>query len=148
MFEPIGFIKTDVTEKVDVNWGEAVSEIVINSELADGLKGLDGFSHVMILYHLDEARFIKEKHLVRRPQGREDMPNIGIFAQRAKDRPNSIGVTTVKILSVRQNIVRVQGLDAINGTPVLDIKPYYPQYDMKEDAAVPEWVNILMEHYF
>lgn len=148
MFQPIGFVKADVMEKVDENWGEAVSEIVVNSDLAEGLEGLDGFSHAMILYHLNEAKFVKEKHLQRRPQGRDDMPMVGIFAQRAKDRPNSIGVTTVKILSVQQSSVRVQGLDAINGTPVLDIKPYYPHYDMKEDAVVPDWVNILMEHYF
>lgn len=148
MFEPIGFVKVDVTEKVDENWGEAVSEIVVNNDLAEGLNGLADFSHAMILYHLNEANFVKEKHLQRRPQGRSDMPMVGIFAQRAKDRPNSIGVTTVKILSVQQNAVRVQGLDAINGTPVLDIKPYYPHYDLKEDAAVPDWVHVLMEHYF
>ncbi len=148
MFTPIGYVRSPVKEKVDVDWGQVVSEIVINSELADGLKGLEDFSHAIILFHLNEAKFIKEKHLVRRPQGRADMPNVGIFSQRVKDRPNTIGVTSVKIVSVDKNILRVQGLDAIDKTPVLDIKPYFPQYDLKENARVPAWVNKLMQEYF
>ena len=83
----------------------------------------------------------------RRPQNRDDMPLVGIFSQRGKDRPNTIGMTSVKLVSVGQNTLTVKGLDAIDGTPVLDIKPYYPVYD-KKDAVVPEWVNRLMEHYF
>ncbi|MCL2253451.1 MAG: tRNA (N6-threonylcarbamoyladenosine(37)-N6)-methyltransferase TrmO [Lachnospiraceae bacterium] len=148
MFEAIGTVKSNATEKVDHNWGDIVSEIIIKEELQIGLKGLEDFSHVIIIYHLSEASFIKEKHLTRKPQGRDDMPTVGIFSQRAKDRPNAIGVTSVKLLSIEQNIVKVQGLDAINGTPILDIKPYYPQYDMKENATVPEWVNVLMADYF
>ena len=72
---------------------------------------------------------------------------VGIFSQRAKDRPNRIGMTSVEIVSVSGRTLTVKGLDAVNGTPVLDIKPYYPVYDRK-DAAVPEWVDRLMEHYF
>ena len=101
----------------------------------------------MILYHLNQADFQRDKHLQRRPQNREDMPLIGIFAQRGKDRPNQIGMTSVPILSVDDASLTVIGLDAIDGTPVLDIKPYYPVYDRK-DAQVPEWVDRLMEHYF
>ena len=148
MFDSIGVVKSNATEKVDHNWGEVISNIVIDEPLADGLKGLEDFSHVIVVYHLHEAGFLKEKHLVRRPQGRDDMPNVGIFAQRAKDRPNPIGITAVKLLSVNKNIVEVEGLDAIDGTPVLDIKPYYPQYDRRENAIVPEWVNTLMKDYF
>ena len=76
------------------------------------------------------------------------MPQVGIFSQRVKDRPNPIGVTAVKIISVGDDYLEVQGLDAINDTPVLDIKPYYPQYDKIEHSIVPEWVNRLMEKYF
>ena len=75
------------------------------------------------------------------------MPMVGIFSQRAKDRPNRIGMTSVEIVSVSDRTLTVKGLDAVNGTPVLDIKPYYPVYDRKE-AVVPGWVNRLMEHYF
>lgn len=148
MFSYIGYIKTLISQKVDHNWGENCSEIVIHEDLADGLKGLTDFSHIIVVFHLNEAKFIKENHLVRKPQGRKSMPDIGIFAQRGKDRPNPIGITAVKLISVNRNIISVRGLDAINGTPVLDIKPYYPQYDLKSDAQVPDWVNILMKDYF
>lgn len=83
----------------------------------------------------------------RRPQNREDMPMVGIFSQRGKDRPNKIGMTSVQIISVNDESLVIKGLDAIDGTPVLDIKPYYPVYDRK-DANVPQWVGRLMEHYF
>lgn len=75
------------------------------------------------------------------------MPLVGIFSQRGKDRPNQIGMTSVKIVSVDDDILTVSGLDAIDGTPVLDIKPYYPVYD-RRDASVPKWVDKLMENYF
>lgn len=69
------------------------------------------------------------KHLQRRPQNRDDMPLVGIFSQRGKDRPNQIGIATVQIISVKEDELIVKGLDSINGTPILDIKPYYPIYD-------------------
>ena len=75
------------------------------------------------------------------------MPLVGIFSQRGKDRPNTIGVTAVEIISVEERFITVRGLDAIDGTQVLDIKPYYPVFD-KREAVVPEWVNRLMEDYF
>lgn len=148
MFAPIGVVKSPVTDKVDHDWGTVVSQIIIDESLADGLHGLEDFSHIIVVYHLDQAKFLREKHLLRHPQGREDLPCVGIFSQRAKDRPNPIGITAVKLLATHENIVEVQGLDAIDGTPVLDIKPYYPQYDLKKDALAPDWVNILMEGYF
>jgi tRNA-Thr(GGU) m(6)t(6)A37 methyltransferase TsaA len=147
-FEPVGYVKSPVTEKVDADWGEVVSEIILDDAFENGLTGLAGFSHAIIVYHLHEAKYIPEKHLVRRPQGRADMPEVGIFSQRVKDRPNPIGVTAVVILSAEGNTLRVRGLDAIDGTPVLDIKPYFPQYDLKADAMVPEWVDRLMQGYF
>jgi tRNA (Thr-GGU) A37 N-methylase len=76
------------------------------------------------------------------------MPKTGIFAQRAKDRPNPIGITAVRIRSLGPGWVEVSGLDAIDGTPVLDLKPYVPQYDRVDDARVPAWVGTLMEGYF
>ena len=95
-----------------------------------------------------KAKFDINKHLQRRPQNRNDMPVVGIFSQRGKDRPNQIGMTSVEIVTVTNDTLIVKGLDAIDGTAILDIKPYYPIYDCREDAVVPEWVNILMEKYF
>jgi len=148
MFEFIGTVKSARENKDDTNWTEVVSEIVVNEELQDGLIGLEDFSHIVIVYCLSEAEFVVEKHLTRRPQEREDMPNVGIFAQRSKNRPNTIGIASVKLLSVEQNVIKVQGFDAINETPILDIKPYYPVYDLVENAVVPEWVDKLMMYNF
>lgn len=144
---PIGHVVSLVTDRKDVSWGEDVSTIVLDERYAPGLSGLDSFSHAIILFRLDKAAFVDERHLQRRPQNRDDMPLVGILAQRGKDRPNQIGMTAAEIVSVNGNALVVRGLDAIDGTPVLDIKPYYPAYD-RRDARVPEWVDRLMEHYF
>lgn len=144
---PIGRVKNHVADRKDAAWGEELSSVILEEQYASGLKGLEDFSHAVILFYLDQAKYQQEKHLQRRPRNREDMPLVGIFSQRGKDRPNRIGMTSVEIISVTEDTLVVKGLDAVNGTPVLDIKPYYPAYDRK-DAAVPEWVNRLMEHYF
>lgn len=147
IMHPIGVISNEVGSRKDISWGDDISVIQLDDEYCSGLTGLEDFSHAIILFFLDKAKYDPEKHLQRRPQNREDMPLVGIFSQRGKDRPNRIGLTSVKILSVSENSLVVKGLDAIDGTPVLDIKPYYPVYDRK-DAKVPEWTDRLMEHYF
>jgi tRNA-Thr(GGU) m(6)t(6)A37 methyltransferase TsaA len=145
---PIGVVKTDVAEPTDDNWGKIISEIEVQAELAPGLQGLTDWSHVVVIYLMHTAEFDVGKHLVRRPRERDDMPELGIFAQRARHRPNKIGITAVKLLGVEGNIVRVKGLDAINGTPVLDIKPYAPVYDGVTEPLVPGWFIRLMQGYF
>jgi tRNA-Thr(GGU) m(6)t(6)A37 methyltransferase TsaA len=146
--KPIGFVSSSVTEQTDENWGKIISRILLQPEYAGALSGLEDFSHAIIITYLHQAKYEKEKHLQRRPRGVESMPKVGIFSQRAKDRPNPIGVTTVKIITVGEGYIEVQGLDAINGTPILDIKPYYPHYDKIDLPKIPEWVNRLMEKYF
>lgn len=146
--ESIGYVKNSEYEKKDEAWGSNVSRIMLDKKYSGGLLGLSGFSHAIIVYYLDKAEFDIEKQLRRRPQSRDDMPRVGIFSQRAKDRPNNIGITSVEIVCVEDDILTVKGLDAINGTPVLDIKPYYPQYDCKADAKTPDWVGRLMKNYF
>lgn len=146
--KPIGFVVSPVTEKVDENWGDVISRIMLKPEYAGGLRGIRDFSHAIIVTYLHEAKYEKERHIQRRPRGLEDMPKVGIFSQRAKDRPNPIGITAVKIIDAGDDYIQVKGLDAINGTPVLDIKPYFPQYDKVEAATAPEWVDRLMKNYF
>jgi tRNA-Thr(GGU) m(6)t(6)A37 methyltransferase TsaA len=146
--KPIGFVSSSVTEQTDENWGQITSRILLQPEHIGALSGLGDFSHAIIITYLHQAKYEKEKHLQRQPRGLESMPKVGIFSQRAKDRPNPIGVTAVKILNVEDACLEVQGLDAINETPVLDIKPYYPHYDKIDMPKVPEWVNKLMEKYF
>lgn len=147
IMKPIGVVRNEVTDRKDVSWGNDISAIILDRQFASGLEGLEDFSHAIILFYLDQAKFDQEKHLRRRPQNREDMPFVGIFSQRGKDRPNQIGTTAVEIVSVSRDTLIVKGLDAVDGTPVLDIKPYYPAYDQKE-ASVPAWVDRLMERYF
>lgn len=147
IMQPIGYVRNNVENKKDVSWGKDVSTIELLEEYHTGLEGLADFSHATVIYYLDKAVYEKEKHLQRHPQNRDDMPLVGIFSQRGKDRPNRIGMTSVDIVSVDEKTLTVKGLDAIDGTMVLDIKPYYPVYD-KKDATVPEWVDRLMEHYF
>jgi len=144
----IGRVVCPVTGPRDHDWGEVQSEIELLPQFQRGLVGLGDFSHVLVVTFMHGARYEEARHLTRRPQERDDMPEVGIFAQRAKDRPNPIGVTAVRLLSVSPDRVTVLGLDAIDGTPVLDIKPYYPQYDSPAGVHVPEWVDRLMRGYF
>lgn len=146
--EWIGVVYNDVKEPTDQGWGGVASEIVLDESLTAGLDGIEAFSHVMVLFWMHRAAEAEPVRMRRRPQGREDMPELGIFAQRARHRPNPIGITTVKLLSRQGNRLTVQGLDAINGTPVLDIKPYVPAYDAAESPRVPEWISRLMVTYF
>jgi len=148
LLEVIGRVESPVTETVDEDWGRVESEIIVDERYAAGLTGIDGFSHALVVFYMHKATFKPETHLVRRPQEREDMPMLGIFAQRAKHRPNPIGVTAVEVLGVKNNRLMVRGLDAIDGTPVLDVKPYFPIYDARGGAKVPSWVGRLMEDYF
>ncbi len=146
--KPIGTVKSPITESTDVGWGKVVSEIHLDESYAPGLKGIEDWSHVVVIFHMHEVHFDPEKHLVRHPRGRDDMPETGIFAQRARYHPNAIGITAVKIISVEGNVLTVKGLDAIDGTPVLDIKPYAPVYDGVHDPEVPVWFIRLMQGYF
>ena len=147
-FEPIGIVKSTATEPVDENWDHIVSEIHLAESLTPGLRGLEQFSHLIVLFCMHQATFNSKTDLVRRPRGRADMPELGIFAQRAKHRPNPIGITAVELTGIVGNVVKVKGLDAIDGTPVLDLKPYVPVFDRRDRAIIPEWMKRLMEGYF
>jgi tRNA-Thr(GGU) m(6)t(6)A37 methyltransferase TsaA len=145
---PIGIVRSSAKDPVDHGWGRVESLIEIRPELRPGLRGLDDFSHVLVVAWLDKADFDPARHLVRRPRGQADMPELGIFAQRAKDRPNPLGISVVELVRVEPTGVRVRGLDAIDGTPILDLKPYFPDFDSARRARVPEWVARLMQGYF
>lgn len=146
--EVIGYVESPVKDQTDEGWGELEARVVLQPEYREGLQGIEQFSHALIVTFLHQALFEPAKHLVRRPRGIDSMPKVGIFAQRAKDRPNPLGVTAVSIVGVEPGVLVVRGLDAIDGTPVVDVKPYYPAYDRVNSAAVPEWVDRLMQGYF
>lgn len=146
--KPVGYVVCAVRTPKDEGWGAVVSRVELAPEYTGGLDGLADFSHAIIVTYLHVAAYRAERHLRRRPRGLASMPEVGIFAQRARDRPNPIGITAVEIVSVGVANLDVRGLDAIDGTPVLDIKPYFPQCDHIAGPRVPEWVNRLMEGYF
>jgi len=138
-----------VTRMSEGHWAKVDSEIHLDAAYAAGLQGLEDFSHVMVVFYLHEAQgFDPAKQLLRHPRGMEHLREVGVFAQRTKYRPNPIGVTSVELRSIRGNVAVVRGLDALDGTPVLDLKPYMPMFDRIDDARVPAWVGQFMEGYF
>ncbi len=146
--ESIGVVHSPITEPTDIGWGQVIAEIRLKDWLAPALQGLEQFSHAVIVYYLHQSPFDPQQPLARRPRGLENMPPLGLFAQRSRHRPNPIGGTAVEIVSVHENVLTVKGLDAIDGTPILDIKPYYPMYDRIESPRTPSWVDELMVGYF
>ena len=139
--KPLGKAKNRVKKPMLPGWENVETEIVIDKKYAQGLDGIEDYSHVIIVYWMDKEG---ECHLKHHPQGREDIPFVGIFACRCPQRPNRIAISTVKLLSRRNNIIKVKGLDIVDNTPVLDIKPYTPVYDDVGKAKVPKWVNRLI----
>jgi len=119
-------------------WQDTVSEIVIDNNLAEALDGLEGFSHIIVLYWMHRLTPGKMPLKVH-PMGKKEIPLTGLFATRSPNRPSPIGKATVKLLRRRGNILMVKGLDAFDGTPVIDIKPYLPGYDSADDATMPQW---------
>ena len=147
-FQPIGMIKSPVTKMSQGNWGSVQSEIHLGKHYLPGLKGLEDFSHIIVVFYLDRATFIPSEHLLRHPRGQKEQPKIGVFAQRTKYRPNPIGISSVELLSVESNVVTVKGLDAMDDTPLLDLKPYMPIFDKIDDARLPEWSGKFNKGYF
>ena len=145
---PIGVVRCGVTRMSEGHWGEVESEIHLEPVYAPGLAGLDAFSHVTVVFYLHEIEpFDPAKRLLRHPRGMAHLPKVGVFAQRTKYRPNPIGVTSVELRGVRDNILVVRGLDALDGTPVLDLKPYVPLFDRVENARTPDWISQFAEGY-
>ena len=146
---PIGVVKCPVTAMSQGNWAKVESEIHLDPRYAPGLQGLAGFSHLIVVFYLHQATgFDPAKQLLRRPRGMEDMHEVGVFAQRTKYRPNPIGVSSVELRAVRDNVVVVRGLDALDGTPVLDIKPYMVEFAPRAAVSQPAWSHELLAGYF
>jgi len=136
----IGVVRNKVKPAAKPDWEKITSEIVVDSRLTEALDGLEGFSHIIVLYWMHQAARGKLPLKVH-PMGAPEQPLMGLFATRSPDRPNPIGKATVRLLQRRGNILRVKGLDAFDGTPVIDIKPYIPGCDAVADAKVPQWVT-------
>ncbi len=147
--EPIGFVSSSRSEPIDDGWDNETSSIVIADHFDESaLHGLEMFSHIDVVYLFDRVTQDKIEEGARHPRGNPDWPRVGIFAQRGKNRPNRIGVTTCRLLGVEGREIRVLGLDAIDGTPVLDIKPYLQEFGPRGDVRQPDWAHELMRGYW
>jgi len=140
----IGIVRNGIKQKPPpgYDWGKVISEIVIDSSLTEALDGLEEFSHIVVLFWFHQVTS-QQVSLKIRPMGRKELPLVGLFATGTPKRPNRIGRTTVRLLQRQGNILKVEGLDALDGTPVVDIKSYNPKYDSVTGTKVPQWVTNL-----
>ena len=147
--EPIGRVEGSRKEAVDDNWGAERSRIVLDERFeADALDGIEEFSHAEIVFVFDRVDPAKIVSGARHPRNNPEWPRVGIFAQRGKNRPNRIGVTVCRILGREGRTLNVEGLDAIDGTPVLDIKPVMREFLPRKEVRQPEWSTELMRNYW
>jgi tRNA-Thr(GGU) m(6)t(6)A37 methyltransferase TsaA len=140
---PIGVVRNGIAETSRHSWRDVISKIVVESSLAGALDGLEECSHLIILYWMHQLPAGRTLPLTVHPGGRQELPLVGRFATRSPNRPNPIGQATVVLMERSGNTLTVKGLDAIEGTPVLDIKPYIPKYDTALEARVPAWLTRL-----
>jgi tRNA (adenine37-N6)-methyltransferase len=147
--EPIGCVRGAREQPEDDFWGKQQCRIELAPEMpADSLRGLDEFSHVEVIFLFHAADPAKVTAGARHPRGNPAWPSVGIFAQRAKDRPNRIGSTMCRVVRVEGRTLHVSELDAIDGTPVLDIKPVMQEFLPRQEVRQPQWSKELMRDYW
>jgi len=148
--KPIGHVVGGRKEAIDDDWGDNTAVIALDPAEFDqqALLGLDDFSHAEIIFIFDKVPETKIERGARHPRGRKDWPRVGIFAQRGKNRPNRIGLTTCEVVAVDGLELTVRGLDAIDGTPVLDIKPLMRGFLARGEVREPEWAEEIMKEYW
>jgi tRNA-Thr(GGU) m(6)t(6)A37 methyltransferase TsaA len=150
--QQIGVVDSAIDEAVDDIWGGSTCRIKLDQSRfsSDCLAGLEEFSHVEVLFVFDRVRDSEIHTGSRHPRGRTDWPKVGIFAQRAKNRPNRIGITVCRLLAVSPDdlSITVEGLDAINDTPVIDLKPFMQEFAVKDAVRQPVWASELMSKYW
>ena len=147
--KPIAYVSATRTEVRDDYWGGTEACISLVEPFgADALKGLEAFSHVEILFFMNQVEVDKIVIGSRHPRGNPDWPEAGIFAQRAKNRPNRIGATICPVLRIDGASLYVGNLDAIDNTPILDIKPVLREFLPTGEIRQPDWASELMKDYF
>jgi len=148
--QPIGTVVGGRREVADDDWGKERAVIRLDAATygPEALFGLDSFSHVEVVYHFDRVKVEKIETGARQPRGNKDWPLVGIFAQRGKNRPNRIGVSRCRIVKVDGLDVHVEGLDAVAGTPVLDLKPYMTEFAPRGGTVQPAWSTEIMRAYY
>lgn len=137
----IGRVENSIEKRGRIETANITSRIVVDPLYGNALDGIEPFSHIVIIYWLDQIQAKERKVLKVHPRGDLSIPLTGVFATRSPMRPNPIALTTVKLLKRKGNILTVKGLDAINGTPVMDIKPYLPEPFHPAEVKLPGWFN-------
>jgi len=146
---PIAVVRSPRNDLSDDFWGAVEAEIVLDGAFGEeAFYGLAAFSHVEVLFLMDRVDPAKVEKGARHPRERTDWPLVGIFAQRGKARPNRIGLTRATIVNVEGRVLTVRGLDAIDATPVLDVKPWMDEFAPIGATRQPEWASELMRDYF
>ncbi|MFH0914235.1 MAG: tRNA (N6-threonylcarbamoyladenosine(37)-N6)-methyltransferase TrmO [Chloroflexota bacterium] len=135
---PIGVVRNGIGQRPEGGWKKVVSELILDPALGEALDSLEEFSHIILLYWMHQGQ-PENLTLKIHPMGKRELPLVGRLATRSPHRPNPVGASVVRLLGRRGNVLRVEGLDALDGTPVIDIKPYLPD-DSVKDARVPSWV--------
>ena len=141
LINPVGFVRTSAVGN-EVRDKKRTSQIIINHDLKEALNGVTGFSHLFVLFWLNQISNQQRRTAQVHPRGRKDMPLLGVFATRTMLRPNPIGLTLVELVEAKGNVLIVRGLDAFDETPVLDIKPFDP-WDTTANVKVPQWWRML-----
>ncbi|HEY3725092.1 MAG TPA: SAM-dependent methyltransferase [Acidimicrobiia bacterium] len=148
--QPLGTVRGGRTTSEDDDWGGLTCRIELDPAVVttDATLGLDQFSHAEVVFVFDGVDPAQVCNGARHPRGRTDWPLTGILAQRAKDRPNRIGSTVCRLVSVDGHTIEVEGLDAMDGTPVLDVKPYMLGFAARGEVREPAWATELMSTYW
>jgi len=145
----IGSVHSERVDAIDDDWDSVGSWIELDEGIPEeSISGLGDFSHIEVLYYFNKVDPGKISYGAEHPRENPEWPKVGIFAQRKKSRPNLIGATIVRLVRLEGKKIYVSGLDAIDGTPVLDIKPVFNEYLPSAPVVQPVWVTELMKHYW
>ena len=146
--QAIAFVKNVRTTPIDDNWKNIISNIELADHIpTEAFNHIEDFSHLEIIYYFDQVNpqdIVFSGH----PRGNHNYPSVGIFGQRKKDRPNTLGLATVELLAHQGRTIKVKFLDAIHGTPILDIKPVFKEFEPQTDIRQPDWVTDMMKNYW
>jgi tRNA-Thr(GGU) m(6)t(6)A37 methyltransferase TsaA len=145
ILQPIGRVRNEFESEIPKGYEDSLTEIIINEDLIEGLHKLEENSHIVVVFWMHRVKDEDRKIMKMHPKGREDLPLLGVFATRSPRRPNPMGIRAVKLVEKKDNILKVKGLDALNGTPILDIKPYSSKHDLVTDAKTPWWIKCLSD---
>ncbi|MEO6612497.1 MAG: tRNA (N6-threonylcarbamoyladenosine(37)-N6)-methyltransferase TrmO [Chitinophagaceae bacterium] len=148
VLSPVATVRNTRNELTDDFWGSVTSEIQLSESVpAEAFDGIEEFSHLEVIFYFnqsDKSKIVFSGH----PRGNKEWPHVGIFAQRKKDRPNALGLTIVELVKREGNKIVVRYLDAVDGTPVLDIKPVMKEFLPVTHLRQPGWSTELMKQYW